>query len=192
MNDATAIADPESRPAVPEPDMLYEIVNGQIVEQHMGAFETSMGSLIVQHIGTFANEQNLGRGVNETLFRLAEDLPQRRPDVAFVSYQRWPKGRRVPSVNAWPVVPDLAVEVVSPFDLATETFTKIGEYFQAGVRVVWLVIPALEQVYVYRSLAQIKVIERPGELDGEDVLPGFRLPLALVFERDESDPTQAN
>ncbi len=39
----------------------------------------------------------------------------RRPDLAFVSFDRWPIDRPMSSRdNAWDVVPDLAVEVTSP------------------------------------------------------------------------------
>ena len=53
------------------------------------------------------------------LFDLTPVQRQRRPDVAFVSYNRWPRQRRVPRTEAWEVVPNLVVEVVSPTDSET-------------------------------------------------------------------------
>ena len=63
--------------------------------------------------------------MTRSLFRLrSEPNLQRRPDAAFVSFDRWPKAWRIPQANAWDVVPDLAVEVVSPTNLAEEIPTR--------------------------------------------------------------------
>jgi Uma2 family endonuclease len=83
--------------------------------------------------------------------------------------------------NAWDVVPDLAVEVISPHDLAEEILQKVVEYFQAGVRLVWIVYPQQRLVYVHESLTQVRCLTQTEELDGGAVLPGFRLPLANLF-----------
>lgn len=72
-----------------------------------------------------------------------------RPDVAFVSFDRWPQSCGIPRSNAWPVVPDLAAEVVSPNDGFRDVTAKPGTYFESGVRAVWLVDPRAEQVHLY-------------------------------------------
>ncbi|HEX8204273.1 MAG TPA: Uma2 family endonuclease, partial [Isosphaeraceae bacterium] len=115
----------------------------------------------------------------------AEDL-QRRPDVAFVSDERWPRRRAVPEEEAaWNVIPDLAVEVVSPTDRDEAGLAKVREYFQAGVRLVWKVYPRERVVHVYESFTTIRVRTRADDLDGGEVVPGFRLPLATLFEEEE-------
>ena len=125
------------------------------------------------------------------LFRLAlPDSPERRPDVAFVSYQRWPHSRKIPRTPAWEVTPDLAVEVVSPSNEAGKVLAKVREYFRAGVQVVWVVWPATEEVYVYESPTRIRVLERTDELEGGTLLPGFRLPVATLFEEDAAAETK--
>jgi Uma2 family endonuclease len=106
----------------------------------------------------------------------------RRPDVAFVSYQSYPRERAVPSDDgAWEVVPDLAVEVVSPNDMAEEVMTKVTDYLRAGARLVWVIYPRLVQVIVFESLTQVRGLTRTDTLDGGIVLPGFTLPLATLF-----------
>jgi Uma2 family endonuclease len=102
--------------------------------------------------------------------------------VAFVSYKRWPKGRAWPHTDPWPVVPDLAVEVVSPNDLAEDLRIKVSEYFKAGVQQVWIVYPKLALVDVYESATAMRVHGRTDELDGGSILPGLRLPVASLFE----------
>jgi Uma2 family endonuclease len=169
-------------PTIPD-DMLYEVVDGQVVEKTMGAFETGIASLLDQILGTFARANRLGRFFGEMLFRidLSQDL-QRRPDVAFVSHARWPYNRRVPDVPVWDMVPDLAIEVISPSNSASAVLRKVHDYFKAGVTRVWVVYPEQAEVYIYSTPQQIQVVGVGQELDGGDLLPGFRLPVAVLFE----------
>lgn len=169
---------------------LYEVVAGKRVElPPMSAFQTNIASLLSQYLGLFARTHHLGRVVGEMLFLIdpEKDL-QRRPDVAYVSFQRWPRQQRVPRESAWAVVPELAVEIVSKTNTAQEIVGKIGEYFQAGVQRVWVVYPSQELVYVYDSPIQVHILTRNDELDGEQLLPGFRLPVKTWFE-EEADLT---
>ena len=66
----------------------------------------------------------------------------RIPDVSFVSWDRVP-GRKFPSEPVPPLVPDLAVEVISPSNTPKEMDEKLQEYFEKGVRLVWFVRPKL-------------------------------------------------
>jgi Uma2 family endonuclease len=166
-----------------EREGLYEVVDGQIVEKPpMGAFEYELASLLGRWIGEFAAANRLGRGLVEMLFDLRPVVNrQRRPDVAFLSAGRYPLQRRAPRAAAWTIVPDLAVEIVSPTDLATEVLGKVEEYFQAGVRVVWVVYPDQFKVYAYTSPVAVRILDLDGELVGGDVLPGFRLAVRELF-----------
>jgi Uma2 family endonuclease len=173
-------------------EVLYEVVNGKRVElPPMGARECHLAAYLVGFLWPFVRAQHLGRVESELLFLLNAELDmQRRPDVAFVSYKRWPHERLVPATAAWQVVPNLAVEVVSPTNTAYEVLDKVSEYFQTGVQRVWVVYPNVEQVYVYSSPTSIRVLDRSAELDGEEVLPGFRLPLSELFEREQVEEQQ--
>lgn len=169
--------------AAAEPEGLYEIVDGQVVEKKpMGAYETLVGSLLHAGLSHFARTQQQGRAVSEMLFNFDPGLPQRRPDVAYISYTRWPRTRRVPSTQAWAVVPDLAVEVISPSNTFGEVLDKVHEYFQAGVQAVWVVAPLHQQMYVYQSPTQLQVLTSQDTLTGAPVLPEFRLTLAELFD----------
>jgi Uma2 family endonuclease len=179
-----------SPPPAIEDDSLYEVVNGRRVElPPMGAFPTRVASILGQNLGPYAKAKGLGRVDVEMLYRLDDvgDL-ERRPDVAFVSYQRWPRNQPVPEDAAWDVVPDLAVEVVSPTDRAEAALDKVREYFEAGVQFVWVIYPKLRVVHVFESFTRIRVLTRADDLDGGALLPGFRLPLATLFE-DETEET---
>jgi len=175
----TAIA-----PIIPD-DMLYEVVDGQVVEKKMSARETEIASILVGMLTPYLRTNRLGKVVGEMLFRInPENDLRRRPDVAFVSHARWPFNRRVPNVPVWDMVPDLAIEVVSPSNSASTILRKVHEYFKAGVARVWVVYPEQAEVYIYSTPQQVQVVGVGQELDGGDLLPGFRLPVAVLFEDD--------
>jgi Uma2 family endonuclease len=182
----TAVLEPvlASPPPVQDDDVLYEIIDGKRVElPPMSAYAVRVSFRIASLIGQFAAMNNLGEAAHEEIFRLPLDRDRnRRPDAAFVSYHRWPKDRPMPIAgNAWEVAPDLAVEVVSPTDLIDELREKVVEYYQAGVRLVWVVYPRLQLVDVYESATHVRVLARTDELDGGAVLPGFRTPVVALF-----------
>jgi Uma2 family endonuclease len=70
----------------------YEVIDGIRVEREpLGAFETVLASWLCHLLNSFAGGKKLGLAVHETLFVLnASRNLQRRPDVAFVCYTRWP------------------------------------------------------------------------------------------------------
>jgi Uma2 family endonuclease len=103
-----------------------------------------------------------GQVVVETLFRspVAKDASRkRRLDLAFVSSERWPIDRPASlREDAWDVVPDIAVEVVSPSDIAEDLLGKVKEYFHAGVRLVWVVYPSQRCIHIYDAWNRIRVV----------------------------------
>jgi Uma2 family endonuclease len=155
------------------------------VEKILGAYEVEIAATLTQFLGMFARTHRLGRAVMEMVFRIdsTKNL-QRRPDVAFISHAQWPVHRRVPDVAVWDLVPALAIEVVSPSNLADQVLEKIHEYFEAGASRVWVVYPRQQEVYIYASPTQIQVLQLGQELDGGDLVPGFRLPLSVLFVDD--------
>lgn len=166
-------------------DMLYEVVDGKIVEKPVWGQQSEIASLISMRLGTFATENRLGRVIPFLLFRIDQRKNlQRRPDVAFVSDARWPFRKRVPTGAAWDVIPDLAVEVVSPTNSAYEMQEKVQRYFAAGVAEMWIIYPNVRLLYRYTSPTQIQVIQSGEELDGGALFPGFRMPLSELFEDD--------
>jgi Uma2 family endonuclease len=169
---------------IPDEDVIYEVVDDQVVElAPMGAYEVWIATVLVARLATFATQHQLGRAVQEMLFDLTVATGRkRRPDVAFVSFDRWPLTRRIPRTEAWEVVPNLAVEVVNRSDSADYIVDKVAEYFHAAVERVWVVFPSQEQVYVYDSPTSVRILTRTDELSGDPILPHFRLPLMELFE----------
>jgi len=168
----------------PDDDVLYEEVDDQVVElAPMGAYEVWLATALTEALRRFARQHHLGRAVQVMLFDFGAAMQRkRRPDVAFVSYERRPPQQRVPRTEAWSVVLNLAVEVVSPTDSVDDLINKINEYFGAGVEHVWVVFPAQEHVYIYESPTTVRILTRADAVHGEPILPHFRLPLAAFFD----------
>lgn len=163
-------------------DGRFEVVKGVRVEkQPVGLIENLIASILLERLAPFSRANNLGWAVAETMFVIPGSGNDRKPDVAFVSFTRWPQTRPIPRVNAWPVVPELAVEVISPTDKAFDVVAKVAEYFAAGVQQVWHVYSHVEQVFVWTSPTQVRVLTRAEELTGDPVVSGFRMPLAELF-----------
>jgi Uma2 family endonuclease len=166
-------------------EALYEVIDGVRVELPVSAENVFLANELSYHVSAFARPRNLGRSVVEILVELP--LPDRsrirRPDMAFVSFDRWPRTRPLPTQgNSWPVAPDLAVEFVSPSETGDEIIEKLRDYFDAGVRCVWVIYTHHRYVLEFESLTHVRGLTEADELDGKDFLPGFRIPVSSLFQ----------
>jgi Uma2 family endonuclease len=167
-----------------EPNGLYEVVDGRIVEKAMGAYEYWLAGVMHGMLDRYAEAHPVGRALIEMIFDFRPHVDrERRPDVAFVCFERWARDRRIPRTRSWSVIPDLAVEIISLTNTADEVAEKLEEYFQVGVRQVWVIYPRQAKVYAYTSTTAVRVLTPGDELDGGDVLPGFRLSLRDLFNK---------
>jgi Uma2 family endonuclease len=101
------------------------------------------------------------------------------PDIAFIKWERVPGG----GVPEWYFEghPDLAVEVRSPTDPDLNVREKVRLYREAGVPLLWWVYPDERAVEVYRFGGLVATLREGDVLDGEDVLPGFTMPVSEIF-----------
>jgi len=159
---------------------LCELVDGALVEKLMGYRESLLAVALAAALREFVVERNLGLVTGaDGLVSLISGLV-RIPDVAFVSWDRLPE-RKVPTDPIPHVAPDLAVEVLSKGNTASEMERKRREYFQAGVRLVWMVDVDVRTVTVFTSPERSRTLNEDQILDGEEVLPGFSLVLRDLF-----------
>jgi Uma2 family endonuclease len=162
---------------------LFELVDGTLVEKPMGRPESHIALKLGALLNNFAEQHKLGfcTGADD----LIEILPKlvRGPDVSFTSWLRTPDGLVDTQNQISKIVPNLAVEVLSPKNTRAEMERKLGEYFRGGVRLVWIIDPPKRTAEVYTSPTSKTVIEETGTLDGGDVVPGFRVPLSKLFEQ---------
>jgi Uma2 family endonuclease len=163
---------------------LYEIIDGQRVAlPPMSILASRVASQLHGQMCCFLIGNRLGEALMETLVRLPLPVDRnRRPDLAFVSAQRIAQAPpQSGSDNAWDIVPELMVEVVSPHDLAEEIMERVDEYWAAGTQLVWIVYPTHRLVYVYESPRKVRILGVAEELEGGSVLPGLHIPIASLF-----------
>ena len=140
------------------------------------------GNVVVNVIALLLDQQKDGRGrvIAEAGFKLRESpLVLRGPDAAFIVRERLPEAE---PEGFWLIPPDLAVEVVSPANSASDIQQKILDYLDAKVPLVWVIDPKSRSVTVYRSHAMVRLLTDADVLDGGDVLPDFRIPVGKLFQ----------
>jgi len=168
---------------LPEDEWRYELVDGRLVRMSpTGREHGRVAMTLLRAIDRFVEEQRLGEVLQgETGFWISsEGQPDTvlAPDIAFTRRERVPGI----DVKGFPrLAPDLVVEVVPPSQGRAEMRAKARRWLEAGVQLVWIVLPGLERVEVWRQGELDRVLTRDDELSGEDVLPGFGFPIEQLF-----------
>ena len=163
-------------------DVRFELVDGALLERNMSMESSFIGMKIGRRLDQFIEQSQLGYvfGPDAGYQCFAEDrLRIRKPDVSFISRERM-----LPEdflKGFCPIVPDLAVEVVSPNDLADDLSQKVEEYLQAGVKLIWVIHPRTRSASVFRTDGSTALLHVHEAFSGETVIPGFECPLASVF-----------
>jgi Uma2 family endonuclease len=157
-----------------------ELVDGTLVEKALGAREAYVAFQLGGLLKTYLDQHDIGIGLApDGMLRIAPGLV-RIPDLSFVSWDKLP-GRMLPQEPIAGLAPDLAVEILSEGNTPAEMRRKVGEYFDAGVRMVWLIDPRKRAARVYTAPNRSVSIREDQSLDGGDVLPGFTAPLAELL-----------
>jgi Uma2 family endonuclease len=170
--DVVAIHDQENR--------LCELQDGSLLEKTMGSYESYLAALLCRVLVEFVESRNLGVVLGaDGMLRLSRGLV-RIPDVSFISWERLP-GKVFPREEIWPVVPDFVVEIISHGNTQEEMTRKLDDYFSSGVRLVWYIYPESGEVHIYQSADVFTVRSARDELDGDGVLPGFRIAVSSLF-----------
>lgn len=160
----------------------YELVDGHLAERNMSRLSSWVGGRLLFKVNLFLEDDPIGWAWPSDLgYECYPDSPNkvRKPDVSFIRIERMPDG---PSSDGYAhIPPDLAVEVVSPNDLWHEVTAKVDEYHGAGVPMVWVIDPESRSVHVYRRGGTVSLLREGDELSGEEIIPGFRCPVASLF-----------
>jgi Uma2 family endonuclease len=166
----------------PDDGLRRELVRGEVRETSPAGHEHGRTAMrFGTPLGRYVEENDLGEVyAAETGFLLARDPDTvRAPDVAFVTRERAAVVGDAPGY--FPGAPDLAVEVVSPNDTYAEVEAKIGEWLDAGCRMVVVVNPSNRTVKVHRSATEVAALTVDDAIDGADVIPGWSLPVRRLF-----------
>ncbi len=210
VRELETIADLEAESSLPEPfytveeflnldlpgdenngdTIQYELVRGRIVgrpKKGLGLKHGRASSNLDHYLVGFVKANELGFVSTTTSTNLGRSVGSNyvEPDVCFVAKGRIPND----ADGLIPVAPDLVVEVNSPSDTTLKIHTKIEEYLENGVRMVWSVYPLSLIILEYKlDEAKVRLYNLEDELEGGEVLLGFKLSLKEVFDWARHEP----
>ena len=165
-----------------EPGSRLELVQGRLVREPRPApLHARVVTTLVWLMEGFVRENGAGVVLVEAGFLLSQGPDTvRGPDLSFVSTGRIPVDGYEQG-GFWEMSPDLAIEVLSPANRASEMQEKVLDYLAAGSRQVWVVDPRLRSVTVHTPGGEARLLMGGAALEGGDVLPGFRVELEALF-----------
>ncbi len=167
---------------LPWPDgVRYELDQGELVSMPFPTpFHNDVAGEIYVVLRAFAKGRRLGHVYpSDTGYMLTrEPATVRAPDASFVTAERYSRLDRDRDIEG---APDLAVEVVSPSETATDLHKKIRQYLNAGCRLVWIVYPESREIEVHDHKLGIRLLTGHDTLTAEDLLPGFAIPVKDLF-----------
>ena len=173
---------PEDLLAMPD-EGRYELIDGQLVVRKMGAKSSRVATRLVSRMEIFSDARGLGQVFQSDcgyqVFK-PDGNRVRYADGSFIRTGRLPDDE--PPEGHCRIAPDIVLESVSPNDTAPEIEEKVGEWLAAGVRLVWVLYPNTQRIYVHKPGRTLTRLGPEDVLTGEDVLPGFKCPVAEVFK----------
>lgn len=164
---------------LPEDDNRYELVEGELVKMSGPNYLHGKITIrLINSIGEYLKRNPIGEILTNMCFVLSsQNAPI--PDVAFVQTERL-KG--IDPHKGFPGAPDLAIEVISPSDTLERVYNKTEMYRKFGVKLIWSVYILDKFVLIHRpNNIKPTFVGLDDELNGENVLPGFNLPINELF-----------
>ena len=163
-----------------EPKVRVELLDGVLVEKHMGAFASYLAATLISMMWQHARKNNLGLVGTPDLMTRVTASRTRLPDVSFTT---WERHRRLasPRDGVLPFVPDLVVVVLSPSNTRAEIRDKVADYFAGGSSLIWVIDPDDATVDVYTTPSRVTRLTIADTLCGGSVFTGFELPMSELF-----------
>lgn len=161
---------------------MCELIDGTLVEKGMGYYESRLGIILAYYFERYLETNPIGFTLDSSGMIRVSAAQVRLPDVSFFLWTHFPN-RKMPAEQILDVVPDVAVEILSPSNTKKEMERKRHEYFDGGSKLVWEVDPVQRAVTVYTSPEKFTTLDENGILDGGEVLPGFALSIRDWFAR---------
>lgn len=170
--------------ALPQDGHRYEIVDGELIDRgNSGALHGNLAIILSSALFAVVNAQRLGALFDSSTAFKMKNGNKRSPDISFFSKARLQGMTELPT-GFLEGAPDLAVEILSPGNTVEEIEEKITEYFDNGARLVWVISPTQHYVLVYCCAQEPdRLLKSVDSLDGEEVIPGFTLPVAALFQK---------
>lgn len=157
-----------------------ELVDDELRLTRAGMDHALIGASLAAQLGDYVATHRLGIVCGPNLGCWMRSGNLRCADVSFIGVARTPRTAAARE-GFFRGAPDLVVEIVESSDRPQRIGEKLAEYFASGARLAWVIDPAEKSAVAYRSPEQSRLLHVTDVLDGDDVLPGFRLPLAELF-----------
>lgn len=158
-----------------------ELIDGVLVEKAMGYPVSRIGQVIASYLEIWLAQSKLGFVIGDGAMTRMQTHNMRIPDVCVTLWTRV-GGSEVPGEQISGVVPDIAIEILSPGNTEREIERKRLEFFSSGTEQVWIVRPRTQTIDVWTNASQMTVLRIGDSLNGDPVLPGFQIPVQEVFE----------
>lgn len=170
--------------ALPQDGHRYEIVNGELIDVgNSGALHGYVCSLLLGALVSYSLSEKLGIVFDSSTAFKMKNGNRRSPDISFFAKERLQGMTELPS-GFLEGAPDLVVEVLSPGNTVEEMHDKLVDYFDNGTRLAWMIHPSEHYVLVYRSAQEPdRLLKSVDALEGEEVIAGFSLPVAHLFQK---------
>ncbi len=169
-----------SNPEIPmERDRHGNILLMEPTGSEGGSQEIEVGADLV----VWNRRTGLGKTFGPTAGFTLPSKAVRAADAAWIAKARWEKVAAYDRPRFAHITPDFVLEIRSPSDSVKELRAKMEEWIEAGVRLAFLTDPIEGQAWVYRTDGSVdSPVGMDAALSGEDVLPGFSLPLSIFAE----------
>lgn len=169
---------------LPDDGWRYEVVEGVLVRMAgSGEEATTIGGNLYFALRAFVQPRRLGVVTPaDGVYKFPGAETGLLPDVGFYAAAR--RARIADRSKPIPFAPDLAVEVASPSQNRDDMAAKARLYLHGGTRLVWVVWPQRREIDVWRHGSAnhpATTLGNDDTLDGEDVVPGFMLPVIVAF-----------
>jgi Uma2 family endonuclease len=182
MSTSATLMTAEELIRLPRGQFRYELIDGELKQMSpAGHNHGRIAMRLSAPLAFYVGEKGLGEVyAAETGYKLKSNPDTvRAPDLSFIEKKRVNEVGE--ATGYFPGAPDLAVEVLSPEDTVSGVEQKVGEWLDAGSRLVWVVSPKMRTVTVYRSRTDIEILTEKDLLDGGSVVPGFEYPITKLF-----------
>ncbi|MGH8017892.1 MAG: Uma2 family endonuclease [Opitutaceae bacterium] len=180
MNSSAVTWTDEELMALPRDGSKRELIGGEIIMSPAGFDHERLGARLLTSLSNHVERHALGVVCGSSLGCRMANGDVLSPDVSFIVKERIPRSNEA-SRRFFPGAPDLVAEILSPFDTLAKTRRKLQDYFENGTRLAWVLNPDEKSVLIYRTPFAEKLLRGADTMDGEDVVPGFRLALAGLF-----------
>lgn len=138
---------------------------------------------LTQRLGNWSDADGSGEFFDSSTGYTLPNGAVLSPDASWIARDRWlavpPEARK----KFAPICPDFVVEITSPSDTLKKLRKRMRLFLNQGARLGWLLDPATGLAEIYRPGREVKSLQLPATLSGEDVLPGFVLDLkGILFD----------